>query len=287
MLAGMAEGARVAFDDLLFLNAAAEASFHCTVIAAAGSQSTTGTPFLAMNADEVKGVELFEVVLDVRPKIGYRHRVCAIQGVLSFNFGMNEKGLAMAGTLLFVKTDEEATSRIPMLIYFSILNRCGTVEEATEAIRSMPRTDVGFVLYVADGERFVRTEQSAMDREIEIVEEGLRWNANFPNTETMTRYGILEEIDDVTSLFGRNRIKRLDYFSDRFRGAFDLDALYAILSDHGRPNDGTHMRSMCMHPRHSAGKQTCASMTADPARRTMRVYAANPCTGDVTEYQLS
>lgn len=44
MLQGIAEGARVAFDDLLFLNAAAEASLHCTAIAATGSASVTGTP---------------------------------------------------------------------------------------------------------------------------------------------------------------------------------------------------------------------------------------------------
>lgn len=287
MLAGMAEGARVAFDDLLFLNAAADASLHCTAIAAAGSQSATGTPLLAMNADEARGVERFEAVLDVRPETGHRYVVCAMKGVLYFNFGMNDAGLAMAGTLLFVENDKGKMSRVPMLIYFSILNRCATVDEATEAIRSLPRTDVGLVLYFADRDRFVRVEQSAMGREIEVVEHGLRWNVNFPNTATMAPYSMLDEMDDADSLFACNRAKRLDYFSDRYRGGFDMNALHAILSDHGAAADGTHMRSMCMHPKHSGGKRTCASMIADPARQTMRIYAANPCAGDVAEYQLS
>lgn len=287
MLAGMAQGARVAFDDLLFLNAAAEASLHCTVIAAAGSESTTGTPILAMNADEAKGVERFEVVLDIRPDTGYRYQVCAMKGVLYFNFGMNEAGLAMASPFLFMETDEEAVAGVPMLIYFSILNRCATVAEATEAIRSLPRPDVGLVLYLADAERFVRVEQNAIDRETEIVEDGLRWNANFPNSDTMAPLGMLDAMSDVNSLFARNRIERLTHFSERFRGSFDATAMHAILSDHGRDTNGTHMRSMCMHPKHAGGKQTCAAMIADPARRTMRIYAENPCENNVVEYDLA
>ena len=286
MLAGMAEGARVDFDDLLFLNAAAEASLHCTAMAATGGDSAAGTPLLAMNADEAKGVERFEVVLDVRPEIGYRYQICAMKGVLYFNFGMNEEGLAMASTFLFVENDEQALSGVPMLVYFSLLNRCATVAEATEAIRSLPRADVGIVLYLADAERFVRVEQSAMDREIEIVEDGLRWNTNFPNTETMAPFGMLDSMSDANSLFARNRMKRIKHFLPRFRGAIDADAMHTILSDHGVTTDGTHMRSMCMHPKHTGGKQTCASMIADPAQRTMHIYTKNPCANNVVEYDL-
>jgi len=284
MLEGMSEGARVAFDDLLFLNAAAEASLHCTAVAATGSESAAGTPLLAMNADEARGTERFEAVFDFRPDSGYRYLVTAMKGVLYFNFGMNEKGLSMAGTFLFLDVDESARSQVPMLIYFSILNRCATAYEAIEAIRSLPRTDVGLVLYLADEERFVRVEQSATDREIEIAEDGLRWNANFPNSAVMERYSLLDEMDDPSSLFARNRMKRLEYFCDRFRGAFDSAAMHAVLSDHGEPTDETHRRSMCMHPKDTAGKQTCASMVADPARRVVRFYTANPCDDDFVEF---
>jgi hypothetical protein len=287
IMAGMAQGARVAFDDLLFLNAAAEVPLRCTAIAATGSESVTGRPILAMNADEARGTERFEVVLDIRPDTGYRYRVCAMKGVLYFNFGMNERGLAMAGTFLFVDNDEAALSQVPMLVYFSILNRCGTVDEAAEAINSLPPADVGLVLYLADAEKFLRVEQSAMGREIEIVEDGLRWNANFPNTRTLAPLGRLHQMDDVTSLYGRNRIARLEFFSKQFERAFDMEAMYTILSDHGVSEDETHMRSMCMHPEHTGGKQTCASMIADPASRTVRFYDANPCADDMVEYHFA
>ena len=41
-----------------------------------------------------------------------------------------------------------------------------------------------------------------------------------------------------------------------------------------------------MHPKHTGGKQTCASMIADPAQRTMRIYTKNPCDNDLAEYHL-
>lgn len=97
-----------------------------------------------------------------------------------------------------------------MLIYFSILIRCATVDDGVELIRSLPRTDGGLVLYLADAEKLVRVVQSAMEREIEIVEDELRWNANFPNSATVAQYSIIEQMDDATSLFARNRMKRLE-----------------------------------------------------------------------------
>jgi predicted choloylglycine hydrolase len=286
MLKGMAGGARVNLDDLLFLNAAAEASLHCTAVAAAGSETATGAPILAMNADEAKGVERFEVVLDFRPESGYRYKVCAMQGVLYYNFGMNEKGLVLMSTFLFTRNEPAAVSQIPMLLYFSVLNRCATVDEARELLESLPRCDVGTVVYVGDGEKFLRMEQSALGREIEIVEDGVRWSANFPMTPTLAPFSMLDEMDEATTLFARNRMARLEYFSDIYRGAFDGDAMFTILSDHGDPTDGGFMRTMCMHPKHTNGKQTCASMIAFPEQRTMRFYTTNPCRNEVKEYKL-
>jgi len=287
MLRGMADGASVHFDDLLFLNAAAEASLHCTALAAAGAEAAAGAPVLAMNADETRGTERFEVVIDFRPDSGYRYQVCAMAGVLYYNFGMNEKGLTMMSTFLFVRTEPEALAHIPMLLNFSILNRCATVDEARELLESLPPNDVGTVTYVGDGDKFLRMEQSATGREIEIVESGLRCSANFPQTAALAPFSMLDEMEVPTTLFARNRMARLDHFAEIYRGRFDAAAMHTILSDHGDQADGTYMHSMCMHPKHAAGKQTCASIVALPRERTMRIYAANPCRNEVTEYRVA
>ena len=284
MLKGMAAGARVNFDDLLFLNAAAESSLRCTALAAAGAETATGEPILAMNADEAKGVERFEVVLDFRPDSGYRYQVCAMAGVLYYNFGMNEKGLVLMSTFLFLRNQPAEASRIPMMLYFSILNRCATVDEAKDLLESLPKCDVGTVVYVGDAEKFLRMETSPMGREIEVVEDGLRWNVNFPTTQTLISYSNIDEMDEASTLFSRNRTKRLEHFYGNYRGAFDTEAMHTILSDHGDADDGTHMRSMCLHPKHTEGKQTCASFIALPRQRTFRLYGPNPCLNEVKEY---
>jgi predicted choloylglycine hydrolase len=286
MLEGMAEGARVHLDDLVFLNAAAEASLHCTTVAAVGNETITGRPVLAMNADEARGVERFEVMLDFRPESGYRYQVCAMAGVLYYNFGMNERGLTLMSTFLFLHNDPASLAKIPTLLYFSILNRCATVDEARELLESLPPTDVGTVVYVADSEKFLRMEQSAMGRQIEVVDNGVRWSANFPTTPTLSPFSMIDDMDEATSLFARNRLTRLDHFAATYHGAFDPDAMHTILSDHGEPANGTFMRSMCMHPKHAAGKQTCASMIALPGERTMRIYDPNPCRNEMKEYRL-
>ena len=284
MLEGMAEGARVDLDDLLFLNAAAEASLACTAVAASGTETATGEPILAMNADETRGVERFEVALDFRPDSGYRYQVCAMEGVLYYNFGMNEKGLVLMSTFLFVRNESTPLSRMPTLLYFSILNRCATVDEARDLLESLPRCDVPTVVYVGDTEKFLRMETSPIGRDIEVVEDGLRWNANFPMTQTLASYSKIDVMDEAATLFARNRMGRLEHFSSTYRGAFDAQAMHTILSDHGDATDNTRMRSMCMHPKHTAGKQTCTSIIALPRQKTFRLYGPNPCLNKTKDY---
>jgi hypothetical protein len=127
-------------------------------------------------------------------------------------------------------------------------------------------------------------ETSPVGREIEVVEDGLRSNANFPTTPTLTPYSNIDEMDEASTAFSRNRTRRLEHFSGRYRGAFDTEAMHAILSDHGDPFDGTHRRSMCMHPKDTGGHQTCASIIALPRQRTFRLYETNPCLNNVKEY---
>jgi len=286
MLKGMAEGARVNFDDLLFLNVAAEISLCCTAMAAAGGETVTGEPVLAMNADEAKGTEKIEVMLDLQPATGYRYQVCAMAGVLYYNFGMNEKGLAFTSKFLFLKNDPAVKNRMPMLLYFSILNRCATVDDAKTLLESLPKCGVGTAVFIGDSEKFLWMETNMMDREIEVVRDGVRWNANNPRSRIMIPYSKIEEMDEATTLFSGNRNKRLEHLAEKYSGKFDTDAMYTIISDHGDPNDETHMRSMCMHPKHTAGKQTCASIIAMPRQKMFRVYETNPCLNKMKVYRF-
>ncbi len=151
LMRGIAEGAHVHFDDLLFMNTSIELTRGCTSYAAAGEASASGHPIVGMNADETKGVERSEVVLRLHPDTGYAYTVCAMAGYLSFNFGMNETGLAVVNHLLFLRPGSSSTGTVqPMLLNSSILNRCRTVDEARQLLESLPPTGAGLTLTVAD-----------------------------------------------------------------------------------------------------------------------------------------
>ncbi len=83
--------------------------------------------------------------------------------------------------------------------------------KAKDLLESLPRCDLGTVVYVGDAEKFLRMEQGPIGREIEIVEDGLRWNTNLPNTQTLTPYSNIDEMDEAASLFARNRMRRLEH----------------------------------------------------------------------------
>ncbi len=284
MMRGMAAGARVHFDDVLFLNTAVDLSRACTSFAAVGSATATGQPVLGMNADEVRGVERMEVILRIHPDTGHAYTVCAMAGYLPFNFGMNETGLTLASHLLFLKSGSGATVGAPMMLYFSVLNRCSNVDEAKALLESLPCSGPGLTVYVADSERFLRMETNSVVREIELVDDGIRWNANEPQTATLAPLSAIADLSEANSLFSRNRTRRLSELSDEFYGRLDAESVRSILGDHGDPSDDTHMHSMCMHPKHAAGKQTCASMVALPAERTGWFFEPNPCRGVSKEF---
>lgn len=284
MLRGMAEGAQVDFDDLLFLNTTPDLARGCTTIAATGTATATGEPVLGMNADETRGVERLEMTLDIRPDHGYRHKVTGMAGYLSYNFGMNETGLTQIGELLFLNNESTAPPTAPLLLHASILSRCGTVDEARDLLESLPPCGPGAAVYVADSERFLRMETNAVASEIEVIDDGIRWNTNEPQTPTLAPFSAIDDLSEPTSLFSRSRARRLTTLSEHFAGRLDASAMQSILADHGDPADDTHMHSMCLHPRHTDGKQTCASIVALPRQKRCKFFEPNPCRGDHTEH---
>jgi isopenicillin-N N-acyltransferase-like protein len=280
MMRGMAEGAKVDFDDLLFLNTAIELTRGCTSFAAAGDETASGRAVLGMNADEAKGVERTEIVLQIHPDTGHGYTVCGMAGYLPFNFGMNETGLTFMSHLLFLKPGSNVSVGAPMLLYFSVLNRCSTVDEAKALLESLPSCGPGSVVYVADGERFLQMETNFDVRDIEVIDDGIRWSANEPHSAALLPLSAVADMTEANSLFSKNRTQRLQELSDRFSGHLDGESVQSILADHGAPHDDTHMHSMCMHPKHAAGKQTCASMVALPAEKTCWFFEPNPCRND-------
>ena len=62
---------------------------------------------------------------------------------------------------------------------------------------------------------------------------------------------------------------------------------YKIISDHGSPEDDSVNKSVCVHPEHTKGIKTCASIILSPRDKTMKVFEGNPCKNNVKKYEFS
>ncbi|MDH5657456.1 MAG: C45 family autoproteolytic acyltransferase/hydrolase, partial [Spirochaetia bacterium] len=180
---GIAEGAGLPYIDILSLNIATENILTCSIFGAAGTSTKTKEPLIAMNADEEPMTQKFEVFIDFKPDHGYKFKVTSLAGSLLFNHGMNEKGLALASTLLFIKPPEKNEIRTPMLVLMNILNKCATVAEAKKYFESVPNHSVGSVFYIADSEKFMRIECFSEGRNYEVIENGSLGNTNIATSK--------------------------------------------------------------------------------------------------------
>jgi len=113
---GIAKGSNIPYIDILSLNIATENVITCSIWGASGKSTKNNEPFIGMNSDEEPMTQKFEVFLNFKPDKGYNYKVTALAGWVGYNHGMNEKGLAIASTLLWTKPEKEKKDRPPMVV---------------------------------------------------------------------------------------------------------------------------------------------------------------------------
>src|SRR5581483_9354686 len=149
-LAGIAQGCGLRLDSLMLFNAleAFMSSVRdrcvvpglgaCTAVAARGSRTKDGEPFITRLFDYLPIVQPFFVLRESRPEGAFRSLDFTVAPLAGSVDGLNEKGLAI--TYNYGYTQDTARPSAP--ISFSIneaLERCATVSEAADYIASRPR----------------------------------------------------------------------------------------------------------------------------------------------------
>jgi isopenicillin-N N-acyltransferase-like protein len=280
---GVANGSQIPYDDILFFNVVTESILTCSIWGASGSSTKTGEPFIGMNADEEPMAAKYEAFLDIQPDTGYRYKVTAFAGWSAFNHGMNEKGLALASTLLFLKPPEQKVIRPPSFVLMKALNTCASVEEAKAFFESVPNVAVGMVFYLADAEKFMRVECTPAKRIYEVVENGALGNANMVMNEELKPYDAVPELKQSFNAIPRT--KRMQKLLDRYNGAIDEDVMRAIASDHGAASDGTQGKSICQHAKPLRYNfQTLVSFIAKPKEKCFWITEGCPCRGNTKKH---
>jgi predicted choloylglycine hydrolase len=280
---GIAKSSGIPYTDILFFNVLTEAMLTCSIWGASGNSTKTGEPFIGMNADEEPMAKKYEEFLDISPDTGYRYKVTAFAGWFGYNHGMNEEGLALASTLLFLKPSEKKQLRPPNSVLMRALNICATVEETKEYFDSIPNTAIGSVYYVADKHKFMRVECSPEKRSYDIVENGSLGNANIVSNEELKQYDAIPILKQTFN--AKSRTKRMIHLLDKYDGKIDKDIMYTIASDHGDKSDATFGKSICQHAKPLRYNfETLVSYIARPKEKCFWIYEGCPCLGKVKKH---
>jgi predicted choloylglycine hydrolase len=282
---GIAEGAELPYMDVLAMNVATENMITCSAWGAAGTSTLHNETLLGMNADEETMSSRYYHFLSINPDKGYRYKVTALSGWAGFNHGMNEKGLAWAGTLLWTKPETPKTLRPPMLVLMKVLNTCSTVEEARAHFESVPEIELGNVFYIADSEKIMHVECSYEKKVYKIIENGSQGNTNIVTSREL-------QYLDISPLLKQNlnadtRSVRINKLLSRYDGKIDVDAMHLIASDHGEKADGTYNKSICQHPKGlKYNYKTLVSFIAQPREKCFWIYEGCPCQSRVQKHDF-
>ncbi|MDX6593732.1 MAG: isopenicillin-N N-acyltransferase like protein [Gaiellales bacterium] len=265
---GMAEGAGVAFADLLVLNCGEELT--CSVAAPAGrctsiALSAPGRTVVAHNEDwSESDVENVVVVRMTLPD-GTRVVSVVAAGYLPVT-GVNSHGIAVAADTVY-GTDERAG--IPNSFISRRLLESSSPEETVRRAALLGRGRGANRLCGQSGGRLWNIETSA---ERIAVDDGASWLAH-------TNHYLSKDLADVegsTSAGSRHRLTRARAVIDEGRDRGDDPATIArtVLRDH----DGVP-RSVCSHPvpGDASHGPTTASMIWELEERRMQVCAGRPC----------
>ena len=286
MMHGMADSTKIDYKDILFMNCTAEYSLKCSTMGAAGSSTENGHPILAMNADESKFVQKYEIILNIQPENGYNFKAVYMAGCVFPNFGMNEHGLSIISELLFLDNSGIKNLRLPIFMKFSLLHKCRNIKETETVLEKIPPSGIGTVVYVADSHRILVQEENALEKTVKILENGYYLNCNLPQSEELKKYDDRENKNDIVFFFAVDRERRLSNLFKKHDGAINEDLLYFFISDHGSKEDDTENKTICVHPENTKGIKTCASFIASPAEKSLRFYEGNPCENKVLTFKF-
>jgi isopenicillin-N N-acyltransferase-like protein len=279
---GVADGADVEYRDVLFLNTFPGVLTGCSTLAASGQATRTGETFIGMNIDEDSRIKEAQIVLEMEPEEGYRTLGTTYAGIVLPFVGINERGLAFNAMSQFARRPEEHIFGFPTMLTLDLVaSRCATAEAAVDLYRRLPHPGNPHVLFFVDTKRCIRIEAALQEYDVSVVEDGLLFHCNQPQSTKIKPYDITMEIAPMQRLSADHRTARMKDLIERYRGRIDDETWRQIASDHGE--GVTKGKSICQHGFSGA---TISSCYAIPGQRTYSVCFGHPCKHRFVEHGL-
>jgi isopenicillin-N N-acyltransferase-like protein len=283
---GMAAGAKVDLQEILFLNITYEIStpsvMGCTSFAAAGEATAGGGVITGQNFDYVKPWEEFVILLKMKPASGPQIMAVTAAGCLGL-IGLNSAGMSVNLNLLKNKDSMTPRGGVPTHIILRKVFSCQTISEAITAIASAEgRAAKNYLLTSRQGD-IIDIETTTDDLDIQFPERGILTHANYFKTDRF-------KSADLAPMFLPDsyiRSYRLFQLMQSHHGSLSVDVMKELLQDHNN-----HPGSICRHPNLMSplpiGKmmKTLLSIISCPGEQKTYVALGNPCENEYFEYIL-
>ncbi len=283
---GIAEGAGVSLDEILFLNARTElmsirpdadaSSGECTAIGLRGERTFSGQPIIAQNWDWHERVCASSAIFRLDPADAPRAIYLAEAGQLG-KIGFNQYGL---GVTLNILMTGEMSYGIPVHVLLRMVLGARNVEEAASLIKNCPRGGTSHFLVGDAGGDIRGLEFTPVDVAELVPDDGVVIHTNHYCNAVLAE-------KDVGRLLMVDTTARFDRAVGLLAGRkqWDLQSLSELFSDHDN-----HPASICRHVNPSDPEylhmMTVASFIMDLAAGKMLISNGQPCRAAYQEVAL-
>jgi len=289
---GVADGAGVAFEDILYLNSFLEledlrapglggkilpdALWGCTTFNVTARATADGSACIGQTYDMEKFYEKYLAILRIRPESGPDVLVLTLAGILGLT-GLNSAGVGA------VINKVVATDARPGVIYPFIMRKALAAERIGDALGTVifsPRAS-GITYQLAGAGTAFCAETSATHYELLEIDGAIAHTNHFVGA-FMRRYETPNWLSHGGSMV---RQQVACTFLKRHKGALTLDLLKELTRDHTN-----YPRCICAHgfpgePDHTAF-HTIFAVIMDPAEGWLEFCPGNPCQNEYKRHAL-
>lgn len=278
---GIAEGAKLEFEEILALNARTELMYpdklatggECTALAALPEATASGETLLGQNWDWNPHLRETTVLLEIE-RTGQPNVVTLTEAGIVGKIGLNSAGL---GTCLNILKSAVGQVGVPIHVLMRAILNCEIFGDAIRKITSMVRGSSNNCLIAHRDGMAMDFEMAPEAMDFLYPEKGVLVHTNhFTSDRLKPLDANLSQFPDTLLRFGRAKEKLLAR-----TGKISIEDFKEILRDHFNFPD-----SICRHPDERDPEpervQTVASIIMNLTRKELHISAGPPCTN---EYQ--
>jgi isopenicillin-N N-acyltransferase-like protein len=273
---GIADGAGMSYEQLLELNFIEsiwnQTTGWCTCVCVLETEIGA---LIGQTGDQWEGYEQFNLLARVEPKEGYTFLCNTTVGTLWRSIGVNEAGLAWAGSGLKLRAEACGKDGLPLDMLRGLpLQYCATVDEALPMVTDFVAQGQGANLLMADASgKALIVERCPTRQAVREPEGGVLFAANHAVSPSISEL-LVEDGEFLAN--SRARYEKLERVTSTMPRT--IEGMQALLRNHEEPGP------ICQHG--GAGLYTVTAYVIAPKQRKLWLTQGPPCQNDFVEVSL-